>query len=301
MPTGKEPIDDPEEGRPKDWFVEFVIPQLSQANTTESIAANAGSSSARTSSGAPVKSQYPSDKYFWGLQMEVVELEDDFKERHPDYEELQELPSLRDLTIDELMNDVIVANPFLRTAEQAEEERKCCQGLRSPQNIAGEAIKKVDAKHPFVPKRLNLERSFIHRFGMFAVDPIKRGEPIIEYVGELVSEADADLREELYKKLGMNCTYMYQLGPNVIDATIKANFARFINHSCDPNCESYSFVVDRQEKVMFYALRDIHKNEELSIDYKFKEDSAAVAGCLCKAYNCRGDMRLKSSEAAAKK
>ena len=87
-------------------------------------------------------------------------------------------------------------------------------------------------------------------------------------------------------------------GGEVIDATRMGGIARFINHSCDPNCHVEKWVVHDEERVGIFAMRDICAGEELSFDYKFEcFDRGGAAQCLCGATNCRGYIGTKTSSA----
>ena len=89
---------------------------------------------------------------------------------------------------------------------------------------------------------------------------------------------------------GIGC-YMFGIirTPFVIDATMMGNAARFINHSCDPNCESRLCYIEGQPKIIIFALRHIEPGEELCYDYKFECDEDRVP-CQCQAANCKGWM-----------
>ena len=116
--------------------------------------------------------------------------------------------------------------------------------------------------------------------GIVAMEDIKKGEPILEFVGELLSSEQAMAREEYYEKAGMKCCYQMKLGSgnhvNVIDPTLYGNIARFANSSCNSNmlCKRLSQNVANSSKSgcryirpMFYAARDIKKGEELTWTY----------------------------------
>ncbi len=86
-------------------------------------------------------------------------------------------------------------------------------------------------------KMLKFSRSRIHGWGLYALEQIQPEAMIIEYVGEVVRPTVADERERKYEKRGMGSSYMFRIDDAaVIDATVKGNFGRFINHSCAPNC-----------------------------------------------------------------
>ena len=72
----------------------------------------------------------------------------------------------------------------------------------------------------------------------------------------------------------------------VIDATTRGNQARFINHSCDPNCISKVLVIQGQKHIVIFAQRLISKGEELTYDYKFTKEDVKIQ-CFCKSSKCR--------------
>ena len=112
---------------------------------------------------------------------------------------------------------------------------------------------------------------------------------MIEYIGEVTRSSLADMREQYYEKNGMDSSYLFRVGSNLIDATVSGGPARYINHSCDPNCKPEQFVSDK--KIFIYSLRDILPGEELFYDYKFDfESEDKRVPCSCGANNCRGWM-----------
>ena len=137
-----------------------------------------------------------------------------------------------------------------------------------------------------------VRNSKIHGRGVFAARRIRKGTKVIEYVGERVSHAEADRRYE-DKAPDDNHTFLFIVdGRTVIDAGVDGNEARFINHACDPNCET----VTEQRRIFIYATRTIQQGEELSYDYQIKrdpgdpEDMEQVFACRCGAASCRGTM-----------
>jgi SET domain-containing protein len=132
----------------------------------------------------------------------------------------------------------------------------------------------------------------IHGTGVFAMRRIRKGARVIEYVGERVSHAEADRRYE-DKEASDAHTFLFIVDRRtVIDAGVGGNSARFINHSCDPNCET----VIEDRRVFIYALRDIAPGEELAYDYLIQRepddppDVEEVFRCRCGAARCRGSM-----------
>ena len=98
-------------------------------------------------------------------------------------------------------------------------------------------------------KRVKFGKSRIHDWGLFALERIEVDEMVIEYVGELVRDKVADIREKTYEKQGMGSSYMFRIDDShIIDATRKGNLARFINHSCDPNCNAKVITITWNQK-----------------------------------------------------
>ncbi|KAL5273646.1 KMT2A.2 family protein [Megaselia abdita] len=129
-------------------------------------------------------------------------------------------------------------------------------------------------------------RSGIHGRGLYCTKDIEGGEMVIEYAGELIRSTLTDKRERYYDSKGIGC-YMFKIDENlVVDATMRGNAARFINHSCEPNC--YSKVVDilGHKHIIIFALRRILQGEELTYDYKFPVEDDKLP-CSCSSKKCR--------------
>ena len=129
--------------------------------------------------------------------------------------------------------------------------------------------------------RLVIRSSDIHAAGCFTLDNIPKKARILEYTGERISKAEGDVRYD-----GRAFTYLFGVGDGeiVIDGH---GMAMFVNHSCDPNCETD----EEQDRVFIQALRDIAAGEELTYDYWLydgDEDDAAL--CHCGSKGCRGSM-----------
>jgi uncharacterized protein len=134
--------------------------------------------------------------------------------------------------------------------------------------------------------------SAIHGRGVYALAPIGKGERILEYLGERISHAEADLR---YERKGDDDGHTFLFiasNRTVIDAGVDGNDARFINHSCNPNCET----VIEGSRVYIDAIRNIKPGEELGYDYQLTWESTddptelALYACHCGATKCRGTM-----------
>jgi len=135
-------------------------------------------------------------------------------------------------------------------------------------------------------KTVTVSPSIIHGLGLFCLHDVSTDEMLIEYAGEVIRESVADVRERRYDAAGIGC-YMFRCGDDsVVDSTKCGNVARFINHSCEPNCYSQQIIIDSRPHIVIFALRDIHCGEELTYDYKFPREEVKMP-CLCNARRCR--------------
>ncbi len=138
-----------------------------------------------------------------------------------------------------------------------------------------------------------VRRSKIQGRGVYATRDIAEGERIMEYTGKLVTAAEADAFAD-DEKMRRHHTFLFAVNDDwVIDATEVGGDARYMNHSCDPNCES----VIVRKRIFIHALRDIEAGEELLYDYWYTtdetytlEDLRRIYPCRCKAPNCRGTL-----------
>ena len=139
-----------------------------------------------------------------------------------------------------------------------------------------------DATSPF-----EVRPSGVHGRGVYATGFIPKGTRIIEYTGQRVSWKDAPDNK--------NTSHTFNFGLDngeVINPEIGGNEARWLNHSCDPNCES----IEEDNRIFIYAMRDIEPGEELSYDYAMVIDEPITKAskkeyeCLCGSSNCRGTM-----------
>jgi histone-lysine N-methyltransferase SETD1 len=111
-------------------------------------------------------------------------------------------------------------------------------------------------------KPVRFARSAIHNWGLYAMENISANDMIIEYVGEKVRQQVADMREKRYLKSGIGSSYLFRIDENtVIDATKCGGIARFINHSCTPNCTAKIIKVEGTKRIVIYALRDIERGK----------------------------------------
>jgi uncharacterized protein len=163
-------------------------------------------------------------------------------------------------------------------------------------------MKKSARRQPMIEVR----HSPVHGYGVFALRRIRKGTTIIEYLGERVSHEVADARYE-DKDPNDNHTFLFTVDSKiVIDGGVEGNDARYINHSCEPNCESAAHA----KRIYVEALRTIQPGEELAYDYQIGRDPDdppnvdEIFACRCGAEKCRGSMlvaRKKPRKKAAAK
>ncbi|KAM3360704.1 histone-lysine N-methyltransferase ASHH1 [Capsicum galapagoense] len=132
-------------------------------------------------------------------------------------------------------------------------------------------------------------------WGLLADENIKDGQFIIEYCGEVISSEEAKKRCRAYEAHDLKDAYLISLGANYfIDATRKGSFARFINHSCQPNCVTRKWTVLGETRVGIFAKQDISVGMELAYNYNFEWYGGATVRCLCGAANCSVFLGAKS-------
>jgi SET domain-containing protein len=128
-------------------------------------------------------------------------------------------------------------------------------------------------------KGLIIRSSSIHAAGCYTMRPIKKGTLVVEYDGPRFSKDEAD---ERYKNRFI--TYLFSIGKNqVIDGF---GTAMFLNHCCDPNCETEEI----DGHIWIKAIRDIAPGEELTYEYNLHDSDDDDADCYCGASKCRGTM-----------
>ena len=137
-----------------------------------------------------------------------------------------------------------------------------------------------------------LIKSPVHGKGLFADKIIKKHTRIIEYTGEKISKKEGDIRsakriKKHLKKNDQGAVYIFELNKKFdIDGNFPSNKARYINHSCDPNCE----VDIIKNQIWIISLKKIKKGEELNYDYgyPFDKDDYKDHICKCRSKKCIG-------------
>jgi uncharacterized protein len=130
---------------------------------------------------------------------------------------------------------------------------------------------------------MKLGRSKIHRWGIYATEPIPARRKVIEYTGERISRRETKSRAESSEMI-----YLFTLDNYwTIDGSVGGSGAQYINHSCEPN------LVTRIVKghILYVALRDIRAGEELTVDYRFDKKVEKVP-CRCGSAKCRGTINV---------
>lgn len=139
-------------------------------------------------------------------------------------------------------------------------------------------------------RHLRFGRSRIHEWGLFAMEDIPANAMVIEYVGEIIRQSVADDRERRYTDLGIGSSYLFRIDEQkIIDATRCGAIARFMNHSCDPNCYAQVVQVEGDPRIVIYSKRPIVSGTEITYDYKFPLEDEKIL-CHCGAATCRGTL-----------
>jgi hypothetical protein len=145
-------------------------------------------------------------------------------------------------------------------------------------------------------RRIQVRRSGVHGKGVFALQPIAKGERIIEYVGEVVTWIQAQKRHPHDPKDPNHTFFFHVDDKHVIDAAVGGNAARWINHACEPNCKAE----EEDGRIFIDAARDIAPGEELFYDYGLIIDERYTPA-LKKQYECRcGSPRCRRTMLARK-
>lgn len=141
-------------------------------------------------------------------------------------------------------------------------------------------------KHPLIKTK----NSKIQGRGVFAARRIRKGQRIIEYVGEIIDTKEEERRYD-DSKMDRHHTFLFKIDDNTtIDGTRRGSDARFINHSCEPNCEA----VWEERRIFIEAIKNIQPGVELAYDYAFEyegplsKEEAEFYFCSCGSPKCRG-------------
>ncbi|XP_054979658.1 histone-lysine N-methyltransferase NSD3 isoform X2 [Sorex araneus] len=135
-------------------------------------------------------------------------------------------------------------------------------------------------------------------WGLRAKRSIKKGEFVNEYVGELIDEEECRLRIKRANENSVTNFYMLTVTKDrIIDAGPKGNYSRFMNHSCNPNCETQKWTVNGDVRVGLFALCDIPAGMELTFNYNLDCLGNGRTKCHCGAENCSGFLGVRPKSA----
>ncbi|KAI9209813.1 uncharacterized protein BJ171DRAFT_485101 [Polychytrium aggregatum] len=134
-------------------------------------------------------------------------------------------------------------------------------------------------------------------WGLRTKADLKAGSFVIEYCGEILPRSVFLKRIRQYHETGAKHFYFMSLkSDEIIDASQKGNIARFMNHSCNPNCVLQKWVVETQVRIGIFTLKDVKAGSELTFDYKFERYGDKAQACFCEEPNCKGIIGGKKSE-----
>ncbi|KPP71416.1 histone-lysine N-methyltransferase NSD2-like [Scleropages formosus] len=126
-------------------------------------------------------------------------------------------------------------------------------------------------------------------WGLVTLRDIKKGEFVNEYVGEVIDEEECRARIKYAQENGITHFYMLTIDKDrIIDAGPKGNYSRFMNHSCQPNCETQKWTVNGDTRVGLFAVCDIPADTELTFNYNLDCLGNEKTVCRCGAPNCSG-------------
>ncbi|CAO3565467.1 unnamed protein product [Mortierella alpina] len=126
-------------------------------------------------------------------------------------------------------------------------------------------------------------------FGLRAMEGLAAGTFVMEYIGEVLPHSSFVKRTREYSQMGVEHFYFMSLqSDEVIDATKKGCLARFINHSCNPNCHLEKWVVGSKLRIGIFTIKRVAEGEELTFDYQFERYGAEAQKCYCGESNCTG-------------
>jgi uncharacterized protein len=187
------------------------------------------------------------------------------------------------------------------TKSKSKSRAKTKGATKKVSRSAAGAKRGVHARYPWKEQPnpyFELRTSAIQGTGAFATRTIKKGTRIIEYLGQRITWKTADKRYD-DEKMGRHHTFLFTVDDKtVIDAAVNGNEARFINHSCDPNCEA---ITDRK-RIFIDAKKTIPAGTELVYDYQYERSDDHTADdekfyrCRCGSPKCRGTILAPKSD-----
>jgi SET domain-containing protein len=135
----------------------------------------------------------------------------------------------------------------------------------------------------YINFKMKLAPSKIHRWGVYAQEPIPANRKVIEYTGERISR-----KETKRRAMSSELIYLFTLDDYwTIDGSVGGSGAEYVNHSCEPNLSSRIV----RGHILYVSRRSIRKGEELTVDYRFDKKVDRVP-CTCGAPKCRGTINV---------
>lgn len=129
-------------------------------------------------------------------------------------------------------------------------------------------------------------------FGLFATAPIKKRSRVVEYKGRLLNTEQAN------KRLSRGSRYLYEINSRwTLDGTPRSNISRYINHSCNPNCQTTTV----KRRVFVFTLRNIKPGEEITYDYGIDYFKNVIGRSRCQCSRCRKRRAKRARELRAKR
>jgi hypothetical protein len=129
--------------------------------------------------------------------------------------------------------------------------------------------------------------------GLRAMENVSKGTLVIEYIGEIIDDEEMNRRmnhQHEFNPYDKDYYVMQLTNDFYVDGKKEGNFSRFINHSCDPNCELQRWNVNNKTRIAIVAIKDIAEGEPFSYDYQFETQQEDTFKCYCKTSKCRGTM-----------
>lgn len=183
----------------------------------------------------------------------------------------------------------------MATTRKSKKPGKRAGGTRANSSRSTPVKRGIHARYPWKEEPnpyFEVRTSKIQGKGAFAIRNIRKGTRLIEYLGQRISWRTADKRYD-DEKMGRHHTFLFTVDDKVvIDAAVNGNDARFLNHSCDGNCEA----ITERKRIFIEARRSIKAGEELLYDYQYErtedhtEEDEKFYACRCGSPKCRGSI-----------
>eukprot|EP00897_Mesotaenium_endlicherianum_P002815 jgi/Mesen1/2561/ME000162S01684 len=224
-----------------------------------------------------------------------------------EWEKLPKLPRLPPFFVNLRRSEYLIKLSKKR-AEEADMQCRCKAESASDGSTACPCSRDCICAYAFAPLDFVLTLSMSIRsdkiitekcgWGVETGEAIAGGDFIVEYLGEVIDDATCEQRLWDMKERGQTNFFLVELSRDwVIDASYKGNIARFVNHSCQPNCELQKWEMDGEMRIGIFAKHDIARGTQLTYDYQFIPFGVERKACHCGAPRCRGQLGARPSKA----